>query len=30
MPSTDSDVVGKVVDIPSEQVVGMGRNKWSA
>ena len=29
MPSTGSDVVGKVVDIPSEQVVGMGRNKRS-
>jgi hypothetical protein len=30
MSSTDSDTLGKVVGMPSEQVVGTGRNKWTA
>jgi len=29
MPSTDSDELGKVVDMPLERVVGMARNEWS-
>jgi hypothetical protein len=30
MPSTDSDELGKVVDMPLERVVGMVRNEWTA
>ena len=30
MPSTDSDELGKVVDMPLERVVGMARNEWTA
>jgi len=30
MSSSDSDPVGKVVGMPSEQVVGMARNEWTA
>jgi hypothetical protein len=30
MSSTDSDGLGKVVDMPLEQMVGMARNEWSA
>jgi len=30
MSSTDSDSLGKVVGMPSEQVVGMARNEWTA
>ena len=30
MSSTDSDDLGKVVGMPSERVVGMARNEWTA
>jgi hypothetical protein len=30
MPSTDSGAPGKVVDMPSERVVGMIQNMWTA
>jgi len=30
MPSIDSGVPGKVVGMPSEQVVGMIQNEWTA
>ena len=30
MSSTDSDELGKVVDMPLERVVGMARNEWTA
>jgi hypothetical protein len=30
MSSTDSDEIGKVVDMPLERVVGMARNEWTA
>jgi hypothetical protein len=30
MPSSDSDTAGKVVGMPSEQLVGIGRNEWTA